>query len=157
MKYPVVRLDNVQGTHDGTKLRSAQFAAATEVIPNGTMVQLGALKEGEREIFVAVMANEADKPLYLVATPEMMYETGKHALTDFVNEADGILRCYKMCAGDVFAVTAEYFGEGTKPTKGQAVGVTEGKIVAGEGTIALGVCFDVEVVGSLTYYVIEVA
>lgn len=156
MKYPVVRLDNVQGTHDGTKLRSAQIAAATEVIPNGTMVQLGALKEGEREIFVATMANETGKPLYLVATPEMMYETNKRALTDFVNEANGILRCYKMCAGDVFAVTAEYFGKAV-PTKGQAVSVTEGKIVAGEGTIALGTCFDVEVVGSLTYYVIEVA
>lgn len=154
-KYPVVRLDNMQGTHDGTKLNSAVLVGAKEPIVNGTVVQLGGLKAGEREIFEATLASEEGKPMYLVACPEVMYEESKSQLTDFVNDAEATLRVYRFCENDVFSLTAEYFGK-SLPTKGAAMGVTDGKIVA-DGTLALGTCIDVEVVGSLTYYVIKVA
>ena len=153
-KYPVVRLDNMQGTHDGTKLRSAVLVGATEPIVNGTVVQLGGLKDGEREIFEAALASKEGKPMCLVATPEVMYEDRKVQLTDFVNDAEGTLRCYIFCPADTFSLSGEYFE--TAPEKGAAMGVTNGKIMA-DGTLPLGTCIDVEQVGSLTYYVIEVA
>lgn len=160
-KYAVVRLDNMQGTTVGTKLRSAKFFKdeVKVAVENGVLVELGGLLEGERELVKAVAAKETTKKgkLALVASPEVIYETKlQYNLENFINEADEAIRCYVLCANDIFSVSVEGFE--AKPAVGQGiVAGANGKMKAGAmSDAAIGEVIAVDVVDGMELFVIEV-
>lgn len=164
MAHAVVRLDNVQGTHDGTKLRSLKYykSNAATAIDNGCVVKLSDLEamaggEFEREVWKAGDLAAGDKAnIVLVASPEVMYDEHLHNLSDFYNEAGEIARGYILCAHDIFSVTAEALSG--SPAKGSFLEAMAGpklKVASAE-TNAVAKIIQVEKVDSLTFYVIEV-
>lgn len=160
-KYAIVRLDNMQGTVVGTKLRSAKFFKGEEkvAVENGVLVEIGGLLEGERELVKAVAATAETKKgrLALVASPEIIYEKAlQYNLENYINEADKAVRCYILCTDDIFSVTAEGFE--AVPTVGQGVVAgAEGKIKAEAlADTSVGKCIAIDVVDGKEFYVIEV-
>ena len=163
--YGVVRLDNMSGTTDGTLLRSVRFYDNDKeaAIENGRVVLIGNLLDGQREVRKAT-APAATSPLNhigLVATPELMHDERKRNLTDFINEAGENARVYIPHVGGVFSVTAEALDAAAAIAKGNLVELQDGtklKVVATatDKSTQVGEIIDIETVGSLTYYVIEV-
>ena len=119
--YSIVRLDNLAGTTDPTKLVSFRYHNGTSyaAIENGFLVSLDSLIEGEREIWKAVAPtlNQTLGKLVLCATPELMYNTVVDKnLSDFQNEAGADCRGYILSSGDIFGVTVDAFASDTAPT-----------------------------------------
>lgn len=164
MAYGVVRTDNMAGTDVRALMRSVEFQSsnADAAIENGNVVLLGDLKTGEREVYLAT-APAASSPLAavaLVASPEVMYDDRKIKLVDFRNEAGDIARAYLLHSGDIFSVTADCLANAS-PAAGQVVELaasTKWNNVseATSGSTVVGKIIAVDVVGSLTYYVIKV-
>lgn len=163
--YGVVRLDNMSGTTDGTLLRSVRFYGGDKeaAIENGRVVLIGDLLDGQREVRKAT-APAATSPLNhigLVAAPELMYDERKRNLTEFINEAGENVRVYIPHVRDIFSVTAEALDAAAAIAKGNLVELQAGtklKVVATatDKSTQVGKIVDIETVGSLTYYVIEV-
>lgn len=163
--YGVVRLDNMSGTTDGTLLRSVRFYDNDKeaAIENGRVVLIGDLLDGQREVRKAT-APVATSPLThigLVAAPELMYDERKRNLTEFINEAGENVRVYIPHVRDIFSVTAEALDAAAAIAKGNLVELQAGtklKVVATatDKSTQVGKIVDIETVGSLTYYVIEV-
>ena len=163
--YGVVRLDNMSGTTDGTLLRSVRFYDGNKeaAIKNGRVVLIGDLLDGQREVRKAT-APAATSPLNhigLVAAPELMYDERKRNLTEFINEAGENVRVYIPHVRDIFSVTAEALDAAAAIAKGNLVELQAGtklKVVATatDKSTQVGKIVDIETVGSLTYYVIEV-
>ena len=163
--YGVVRLDNMSGTTDGTLLRSVRFYDGDKeaAIENGRIVLIGDLLDGQREVRKAT-APAATSPLNhigLVAAPELMYDERKRNLTEFINEAGENVRVYIPHVRDIFSVTAEALDAAAAIAKGNLVELQAGtklKVVATatDKSTQVGKIVDIETVGSLTYYVIEV-
>lgn len=163
--YGVVRLDNMSGTTDGTLLRSVRFYDGDKeaAIENGRVVLIGDLLDGQREVRKAT-APAATSPLNhigLVAAPELMYDERKRNLTEFINEAGENVRVYIPHVRDIFSVTAEALDAAAAIAKGNLVELQAGtklKVVATatDNSTQVGKIVDIETVGSLTYYVIEV-
>ena len=163
--YGVVRLDNMSGTTDGTLLRSVRFYDNDKeaAIENGRVVLIGDLLDGQREVSKAT-APAATSPLThvgLVAAPELMYDERKHNLTDFINAAGENVRVYIPHVRDIFSVTADALDAAAAIAKGNLVELQAGtklKVVATatDKSTQVGKIVDIETVGSLTYYVIEV-
>ncbi len=163
--YDVVRLDNMSGTTDGTLLRSVRFYDGDKeaAIENGRVVLIGDLLDGQREVRKAT-APAATSPLNhigLVAVPELMYDERKRNLTEFINEAGENVRVYIPHVRDIFSVTAEALDAAAAIAKGNLVELQAGtklKVVATatDKSTQVGKIVDIETVGSLTYYVIEV-
>ena len=163
--YGVVRLDNMSGTTDGTLLRSVRFYDNDKeaAIENGRVVLIGDLLNGQREVRKAT-APAATSPLAhvgLVAAPELMYDERKHNPTDFINEAGENVRVYIPHVRDIFSVTADALDAAAAIAKGNLVELQAGtklKVVATatDKSTQVGKIVDIETVGSLTYYVIEV-
>lgn len=163
--YDVVRLDNMSGTTDGTLLRSVRFYDGDKeaAIENGRVVLIGDLLDGQREVRKAT-APAATSPLNhigLVAAPELMYDERKRNLTEFINEAGENVRVYIPHVRDIFSVTAEALDAAAAIAKGNLVELQAGtklKVVATatDKSTQVGKIVDIETVGSLTYYVIEV-
>ncbi len=163
--YGVVRLDNMSGTTDGTLLRSVRFYDNDKeaAIENGRVVLIGDLLDGQREVRKAT-APTATSPLThigLVAAPELMYDERKRNLTEFINEAGENVRVYIPHVRDIFSVTAEALDAAAAIAKGNLVELQAGtklKVVATatDKSTQVGKIVDIETVGSLTYYVIEV-
>lgn len=163
--YGVVRLDNMSGTTDGTLLRSVRFYDGDKeaAIKNGCVVLIGDLLDGQREVHKAT-APAATSPLThigLVAAPELMYDERKRNFTEFINEAGENVRVYILHVRDIFSVTAEALDAAAAIAKGNLVELQAGtklKVVATatDKSTQVGKIIDIETVGSLTYYVIEV-
>lgn len=163
--YGVVRLDNMSGTTDGTLLRSVRFYDGDKeaAIENGRVVLIGDLLDGQREVRKAT-APAATSPLNhigLVAAPELMYDERKRNFTEFINEAGENVRVYIPHVRDIFSVTAEALDAAAAIAKGNLVELQAGtklKVVATatDKSTQVGKIIDIETVGSLTYYVIEV-
>ena len=99
MAYAVVRLDNMAGTYDPTKQRSAYFYDSSDdpaAIENGNVVALGALVTGKREIFAASTpaASSAIGTIGLVASVEKLYDKREKNLDEYTNAAGVALRVY---------------------------------------------------------------
>lgn len=163
MAYPVIRLDNMAGTTDGRKLKSVVFNDGTDdaAIGNGLLVAIGALLSDERELHEAVApaANTPIGKLAIIATPELMYDAKKKNLVDFVNEAGVPARAYVLTADDEFGVTADALS--AVPTVGsiiEAQADTKMNVVATltAGSTQIGTVIAIEIVNSLTFYVIHV-
>ncbi|MBP5462521.1 MAG: hypothetical protein J6Y20_10380 [Lachnospiraceae bacterium] len=170
MSYGVVRTDLMYATDVRSGLVSVKYivtagdpAVSTPTeIENGNVLKLGALLEGEREIFEGT-APAADTPLsevVLVASPEVMYDERKKNLDEFINEAGKACRGYRLHTGDVFSVTKDALDGAAEPAVGDVVELKAGtklNVVAAstgatEGSTVVGKIHDIEVAGRYTYY-----
>lgn len=167
MSYAVVRTDNMAGTDVRGQLVSVKYMGAdgstATAIENGNVLKLGALVEGEREIYVGgnVAANTAIEDVVLVASVETMYDERKRNLDEFVNKADAICRGYHIHSGDTFSVTAEALSGTGTPAVGNIVELAAGTKLAfaasaTSGSTQVGRIIAVDVAGRYTYYVIKV-
>lgn len=167
MSYAVVRTDNMAGTDVRGQLVSVKYMGSdgnTETaIDNGNVLKLGALVDGEREIYVggAVAKDSAIDDVVLVASVETMYDERKRNLDDFTNEAGAICRGYHIHSGDTFSVTADALSGTGTPAKGNVVELAAGTKLAfaasaTSGSTQVGRIIAVDVVGRYTYYVIKV-
>lgn len=158
-KYTVIRTDGLSGTDQRADLLSVRVYDGTGNVieaENGTIVKIGSLVEGEREIYKATLATAADSidDCAVLAGVENPYDERKKNLDEFVNEAGSNIRAYILRNRNWFSVTAEGFVN-TPPAVDAEVGIgANGKIdSSGSG---LGVCRAIEVAGRYTYYVIQI-
>lgn len=169
MAYGIVRTDRMSGTKQPADLLSAKYlpAGTATAIENGRVVLIGALVAGEREVFTATTpaANSALDSVALVASPELLFDERQHNLDEFRNEAGEIIRCYKFRSGNIFSITAEAIDDNTV-----AAGIAVGSIVELQASTKfsavavltaqstqVGTVIAIDVVGSKTFYVIQVA
>ena len=158
-KYASVRTDNMSGTTVGKDLVSLKADANVE---NGSVVVVGDLIEGEREVRAIsdMTATSKLKDLALVASVEIVKSKNYNTLGEFVNEKDSIMRGYRLVTNDVFSITKEAFKpEGASSAKvGAFVVACAGRKMdvasaEAEGTTTIGKIIAIE--GN--WYVIEVA
>lgn len=165
MAHTVVRLDNLDGQDVHAVMRSVRMYDSnnkTIDVDNGVIAELSGLETGKREVYKGTFAT-SDSDLakcVLIATPEVMYDERKKSLDEFFNPAGLAARGYILRAGNIYSVTKEGFttGSGTTPVvpeKDAEVGIGTGGKLDASGT-GFGTCIDINVVGSYTYYAIEV-
>lgn len=164
-KHAVVRTDNMTGTDVKSQLVSIKYMGSDGETPtaidNGNVLKVGALIEGEREVYCGGVpaAKDAVNSIVLVASVEVMYDERKKNLDEYENEADKICRGYRLNSGDVFSVTKEAL-TGTMKV-GDVVELAAGtklntaKTATAE-TTTIGSIIAVETAGRYTYYVIKV-
>lgn len=176
LNHAVVRTDRLFGTDNRAGLISIKYfvtdstgAEPVDVetaIDNGNFLKVGALVEGEREVFVGSdpAASDAVADVVLIASPEVMYDERLRNLDDFYNEAGKICRGYRLHSGDIFSVTKEALAGAAEPAVGDVVELAAGtklNIVAAatgatSGSTVIGEVIAIDVVGRYTYYVILV-
>lgn len=163
MAKAMIRLDNVQFTHDGSLIKSAKYMGSGDTataIENANFVEIGGLMDGEREIHKATTPTAESTYFGVVCTPEVEYEErGYHGLDTFENKAGEPIRVGILSKGDIFSVTKEALD--TVPTVGKLVELqagTKGKVVdtPTDKSTQVGKVIEVEVSGRFTWYVIEV-
>ena len=120
MAYAIVNTDRL-----GDEIVSVQYYVGTAktAVQNGSIVVLGALETGSREVHKATAVADVDGTastvangaLYLIASPEYMYEAGK-LLNEFINPTTEPARAYKLEYGKYFSVTKEAFYNSVAPT-----------------------------------------
>ena len=153
----IFRSDNCAYTKVPSLIRSAKAYAELD---NGTPVVLGGLTTvngiNEREVFATSAASASAKDIWVVTTPELMYDEIKK-LGDFVNETDSIMRVVKLQKADIFSITNDKItgtpnvstAAGLKPA---AAGWTAGASADGDFAKLIAI----ETVGTVTFYVYEV-
>lgn len=165
--YGIVRTDNMYATDVRAGLVSIQYMGADGKTPtaveNGNVLKVGALKDGEREVYVGGAVAAADKvsDVVLIASPEVMYDERKRNLDEFINEAGKNCRGYRLYSGDIFSVTKEALDGATTPAVGNIVELKAGTklnvaAAATSGSTTVGKIIAVDVVGRYTYYAIKV-
>lgn len=130
-KMNIVWRDKVLSSYNGN-IESVLIhnAEGTEevTVPNGVFVTLDGLAGIGREVKKAVLAEDAKEDVLLVASPEVMYETGTD-IGDFVNEAGKVARAFRLADGDVISLTEDLLAEGSAPEVGDIYGVgADGKL-----------------------------
>lgn len=153
----IFRSDNCAYTKVPSLIRSAKAYAELE---NGVPVVLGGLTDvkgiNEREVFATTAASASSKDIWVVTTPELMYDETKK-LGDFVNDVDSIIRVSKLQKADIFSITGDKI-TGTPDTsktaglKPAAAGWTAAASADGDFAKLIAV----ETVGTVTFYVYEV-
>lgn len=176
MAYGVVRTDNMFGTDVRAGLVSIKYIVVSgegtpespyvkteTAIENGNVLKVGALMDGEREIFegAAPAANTALSDVVLIASPEVMYDERKRNLDEFINEAGKPCRGYRLHKGDIFSVTKAALDGASTPAVGNVVELKAGTKLnvaasATSGSTVVGKIIAVDVVGRHTYYAILV-
>ena len=165
MAYGVVRTDNMYGTDVAAGLVSVRYmgedgATPTE-IENGSVLKLGGLIAGEREVFVggAVAAEDKLSDIVLIASPEVMYDERKKNFDEYINEAGKNCRGYHFHSGDIFSVTKEAL-IGTAPAVDKLVVLAEGTKMSvadsAAGATVVGKIIAEDIVGRHTYYAVKV-
>lgn len=158
-KYTVIRTDNLSGTDQRADLLSVRVYEADETVDveNGAIVKVGALEEGEREIYKATFAEDGNNldDCAIVAGVEVDYDERNRNLDDYINKAGKAVRAYIPRNRNFFSVTAEGFVNKTVPAVGGAVGIgAKGKLDAAK--TGVGTCVAIETAGRYTYYVIQI-
>lgn len=139
-KMSIVWRDKVLSSYNGNIESVLIHDAEGEVsVPNGVFVTLGGLAGIGREVKKAVLAEDATKDVLLVASPEVMYETGAD-IGEFINEAGEVARAFRLADGDVISLTEDLITgvtEENKPEVGDTFVVgAGGKLVEGaEGVV----------------------
>ena len=127
-KMSIVWRDKVLSSYNGN-IESVLIhdAEGTEEVsvPNGVFVTLDGLAGIGREVKKAVLAEDATKDVLLVASPEVMYETGAD-IGEFINEAGEVARAFRLADGDVISLTADLLADGAEPAVGDVFGVGAG-------------------------------
>ena len=169
-KHAVVRTDLMFGTDVRSGLVSVKYMGAAGETPaaidNGNIVKLGALVDGEREVFVGkdVAAKDNLNDVVLIASVEVMYDEHKKNLNEFENEAGKICRGYHFHHADKFSVTKEALAGEAEPKVGDIVelaagtkmNVAKAETGASEGATVVGKIIAVEAAGRDNFYVIQV-
>lgn len=165
-KYGVVRTDNMFGTDVRAGLVSVRYMGAdgntAAAIENGSVVKIGSLVEGEREIFVGtdVAADDKINDVVLLAAPEVAYDERVRNLEEYINEEGKNIRGYRFHTGDTFSLTKEALVGAEAPAVGNVVELAAGTKLsvadAGTGATVVGKIIAVEIAGRHTYYVIKV-
>ena len=172
--HAVVRTDRMFGTDNRAGLISIKYIVVDSsgaqpvdvetAIENGNVLKVGALMEGEREIFrgSAVAASDKLEDVVLVASPELMYDERLRNLDDFINEAGKPARAYRFHSGDIFSVTKEALAGKDSPAVGDVVELAAGTKLnvassATANSTQVGKILAIDVVGKYTYYVVLVA
>ena len=155
MANAIIRLDNVSATHDGSLLKSVKLTAPLQ---NGSVVEIGGLVAGEREIHSTSTPKATSTYFGILCTPELMYDEKKQ-MDEFINGVDKPARAFIPTKGDIFSVTKEAFN--TTPKVNDAVELAAAntmKVVspATSGSTQIGKIIEIDVVGSKTFYVVEV-
>lgn len=114
MAYAIVRTDLMHGTDNSADLVSIKYQVGTTdtTIQNGSVVVVGGLMTGERDVYkgTAPTATTALSKLALIVTPELTYdETPRKTFADFTNSAGAIARGIYFRSKDVFSATIEAF------------------------------------------------
>lgn len=107
MANKFVRLDVMSGNRDNSQVKSAKYFKDNESVgvENGTIVAIGGLLEGEREIHKVVDVTDTDTYVGIITTPEVEYEEkGYHDIDTFINKADEPVRVHVLHAGDIFSI-----------------------------------------------------
>ena len=136
-KMSIVWRDKVLSSYNGNIESVLIHDAKGEVsVPNGVFVTLDGLAGIGREVKKAVLAEDATKDVLLVASPEVMYETGAD-IGEFINEAGEVARAFRLADGDVISLTVDLLAEGAEPEVGDTFVVgAGGKLVEGaEGVV----------------------
>ena len=164
-KYAVVRTDNMYGTDVRAALVSVKYmgedGSTPTAIENGNVLKIGALIDGEREIYVggAVAADDKINDVILVASPEVMYDERKKNLDEYINDAGKACRGYHIHSGDIFSVTKEALAGAAAPAVGNIVELAAGTklnvVTEATGATVVGTIIAVDVVGRYTYYAIK--
>lgn len=135
-KHAIFRSDLMHGTVDASALVNILIP---EDIDNGSVLKIGAMVEGEHEVFVGEMpaTDDALNVLCVIAAPEVLYDEKLRDLADFynmVNVNGGIVRGYRFHNGDIFSLTKEGFSG--EPAVGSEVTVDAAykMAVGGSGT-----------------------
>ena len=127
-KMSIVWRDKVLSSYNGN-IESVLIhnAGGTEKVsvPNGVFVTLDGLAGIGREVKKAVLAEDATEDVLLVASPEVMYETGAD-IGEFINEAGEVARAFRLADGDVISLTADLLADGAEPAVGDVFGVGAG-------------------------------
>lgn len=155
MANAIIRLDNVSATHDGSLLKSVKLTAPLQ---NGSVVEIGGLVAGEREIHSTTTPKATSTYFGILCTPELMYDEKKQ-MDEFVNVVDKPARAFIPTKGDIFSATVEVFS--ATPKVGDAVELATAntmKVAATATTDStqIGKVIEIDVVGSKTFYVVEV-
>ena len=165
MAHGVVRTDLLSSTDVRSKLTSVRYqpSGVKAPIDNGNVVLVGKLENGSRTVRKGLIpsANSDIKSIALIATPEVEYDEHIHSLKDFFNKPGAICRGYILHKLDVFSVTIDALDASGTPSVGDIAELESGtkiKIVseATSGSTTIGKIIDVNNVGGLTYYVIQV-
>lgn len=123
MAYGVVHTTNLSGCDN----YSFQYTADIE---NGTLVAKGALVEGERQVYHAVL--DASKPAFLVANPAWNYDNSTYAKSQedaYINAKGKAFRVYELKENKKFAVTSYSIVGGDTVKVGDELGVgADGKL-----------------------------
>ena len=164
-KYAVVRTDNMYGSDVRAALVSVKYmgedGSTPTAIENGNVLKIGALIDGEREIYVggAVAADDKINDVVLVASPEVMYDERKKNLDEYINDAGKACRGYHIHSGDIFSVTKEALAGVAAPAVGNVVELAAGTklnvVAEATGATVVGTIIAVDVVGRYTYYAIK--
>ena len=165
MAYTICNLDRMSGTEDSTLLVSLKYFNASgkeAAIENGSIVKIGDLLDGQREVRKAVTPTASDeiKDLVLVANPEVIYDESRyHGLEEYINEAGKVVRGYRLHSGDGFSLTKEGFSGTPEKGKYLTVGTTTKPVVAASAStgVVIGKINDVWTLGNDTYYYVDVA
>jgi len=97
-----VRIDNCAFNRVPSLLRTVR---ATADVENGTLVTVGGLVSGERELREYSVPATGDTMIGVVCTPEVEYdERGYHGLDTFVNKVDDDMRVGILTKGDIFSI-----------------------------------------------------
>ena len=159
-KHAVVRTDRMFGTDNRGGLISIKYLVDGDGAENenGNVLNVGALIEGEREVFEGSTPEATDtvSDIVLVATPEVMYDERLHSLDDFTNEAGRIARAYRLHSKDIFSVTAEALADAEDVAVGDRVAIAAGTKLAIAASDGIGRVIAIDVVGKYTYIVIEI-
>ena len=155
MANAIIRLDTVSATHDGSLLKSVKLTAPLQ---NGSVVEIGGLVAGEREIHSTSTPKATSTYFGILCTPELMYDEKKQ-MDEFINGVDKPARAFIPTKGDIFSATKEAFN--TTPKVNDAVELAAAntmKVVspATSGSTQIGKIIEIDVVGSKTFYVVEV-
>jgi len=103
-KYAAVRTDNMIGTKVGSYLVSLRYP---QEIENGSVLVIGALEDGSREVRTAT-APAASTPLNqlaLIASEEIVKDVKIRDVDEFVNLPNSVLRGYRFGTNDIFSVS----------------------------------------------------
>lgn len=104
-----VRLDKVQATYNG----NIEVVITNVDLKNGSVITIGGLVDGHREAVVGATPTDVTiDEILLVASPEIVYDSRKHNIHDFINVKNEKLRSYHHTIGDIVTVTDDMV-EGT--------------------------------------------
>lgn len=174
MAYSVVRTDLMHGTHGCEDVVSLRFYEGTgddravAEVENGVIAELiakeshtaGSVTTYEREVWEAQAATSSSNlaDCVLIATPEVMYDERKRALSDFINEAGVAARGYRLRDRNMFSETTEGFVVVPSAVGDKVYIGAGGKLTATQpsGATAFGTCVAIEAVGTSTFYAIQI-